>query len=226
MRALWLTGIFVASLAAADDPPVAPRAKPSDYPVHAATKSAVLAAAIVPPDQVKKMLSGELNKRYIVIEVAIYPNDGQTFNVDRLDFALRAGDQVLHPGEPRDPTDVWKGKNDPLGNQGPNVTAETGVIVDRSPDPVTGRQRTGVGTYEGVAVSNYPRPNPPAPPPPRSNPNQTAAAEKAHDLALPQGITGKPAAGYLYFPRPRGKHDSLTLNHEGDDVSVDLKFPK
>jgi hypothetical protein len=225
MRAFGLTGLFLASLAARDDTAVAPLSSPSDYPAHDSAKTAMLGAAIVPPEQVKKMFSPETAKTYVVVEVAIYPEDGRTFDVDLFDFALKTGDVVVRASEPRDVGAAWpSAKNPSIGKLGPNVTAETGVIVARETDPVTGRPRTNVGTYEGVAVSNYPRPDPPAPPP--ANPSRSDAADKMRRMTLPEGPAKTPVAGYLYFRHQKRKQDSFTLNFSNDDLSVDLKFPK
>ena len=223
MRAFWLATVFLTSLAAADDTGVAPRAKPSDYPAHEKVKTTVLAAALVPADQAKKMFSSEISKAYIVVEVAVYPGAGQSFDVDRLDFSLNSSDQVLHASNPRDVANPWQDKHAGIPSRGPNVSGETGVEVAHGTDPVTGRPRTSVATYEGVAVSNYPAD--PAPPAPRGNSDQSAA-QKVRDMALGQGLTSKPVAGYLYFRYSGKKRDGLTLNYSNDDLSVDLKLPK
>src|SRR5580698_8678609 len=154
MRAFSLAAIFLATLAVADDTPVSPRSAPTDYPAHDSLKTASIAAAIVPPDQVKKIFSAETAKTYVVVEVAVYPEAGSSLDVDLIDFALKTGDQVVRASEPRDIGTVWpSAKNPSIGSRGPNVTTEAGIIVDRETDPVTGRPRTSVGTYEGVAVS-------------------------------------------------------------------------
>ena len=225
IRAFRLAGVFLACLAAADDTAVSPRSKPADYPAHDSVKTAVLAGAIGPPEQVKKLFSNETAKNYVVVEVAIYPENGLSFDMDLLDFELKTGDQMVRASEPRDIGTQWpSAKNPTIGNRGPNVTSETGVIVDRETDPITGRPRTSVGTYQGVAVSNYPRPD--NPPPQRTNPNPSDAADKMRRLALPEGPAKTPVAGYLYFRHPRQKQDSFTLNYTNDDESIDLKFPK
>jgi hypothetical protein len=227
LRTFRIAGVLLASLAAADDTSVAPRPKPTDYPAHDSVKTAVLAAAMVPPEQVKKIFSAETAKQYIVVEVAVYPEDGHSMDIDLLDFELKAGDQFVRASEPRDiGLTTWPSAKDPsIGSRGPNVTAETGVIVAHETDPLTGRPRTSVGTYEGVAVSNYPRPDPP-PAPPRNNPNQSDTEDKMRRLALPEGPAKSRMAGYMYFRHQRRKQDSFTLNYSNDDLSVDLKFPK
>jgi len=225
MRTFRLAGVLLASLAAADDTRVAPRAKPTDYPAHDSVKAAVLAAAVVPPDQVKKIFSADTAKQYVVVEVAVYPEDGHSLNVDLFDFELNTGDQVVRASEPRDIGTAWpSAKNPSIGSRGPNVTAESGVIVDRETDPNTGRPRTSVGTYQGVAVSNYPRPDPP--PQQSTNPRQSDTEDKMRRLALPEGAAKAPVAGYLYFRHQKHKQDSFTLNYSNDDGSVDLMFPR
>jgi hypothetical protein len=225
MRAFGFATVLFASLAAADDTSVAPRPKPADYPAHDSVKAAVLAASILPPDQVKKIFSADTAKQYVVVEVAVYPEAGRSFDVDLFDFELNTGDQMVRASEPRDIGAAWpSAKNPTIGSRGPNVTTETGVIVDRETDPVTGRPRTSVGTYQGVAVSNYPRPDPP--PQQSTNSRQSDTEDKMRRLALPEGAAKAPVAGYLYFRHQRRKQDAFTLNYSNDDGSVDLKFPK
>jgi hypothetical protein len=217
----WLLGAFLTSLAAGDDTGLPPRATPSDYPVHDNVKTAVLAAAIVPPAQVKKIFSTDIGKRFIVVEVAVYPEPGHNFDIDLFDFALRTGDQLLHAAKPGDMATPWQDKGGQPGNRGPTITTESGVVVNRETDPITGRPRTSVGTYEGVSASNYPPPNNPAPPP-----DPGAIQAKTRDMALPEGATRIPVAGFLYFRQSGSKRDSLTLSYSTDDVSIDLKLPK
>ncbi len=162
----------------------------------------------------------------MVVEVAVYPEDGHSFDVDLLDFSLKVGDQVIHADKPRDVAIPWPEKTGPTSQRGPAVTTETGVIVARGTNPVTGRPQTTTGTWEGVAVSNDPRDR--NPPPPSNKPDQSAAEARVRDRALPLGETRKAVAGYLYFPQYGKKHkgDAIALNYSKDDVSVDLHFPK
>jgi hypothetical protein len=224
MRVCPLMLLCAALLLAGDGTGVSPRANPSDYVAHGDAKTAVVAAAMVAPDQVKKIFSAVISKRYFVVEVAVFPNAGQSFDVDRLDFSLKAGDQVLRVSQPGSVVPDWPEKHDPMGNRGTHVGTEAGVIVEHGTDPVTGRPRTATGTYEGVSVSNYPRPDDPAPP--RNDPDLTAIDDKVRQMALTEGAFTKPVAGYLYFRKPKGKASSFTLNYTGDNASVDLTFPE
>ena len=229
MRKACFAAIFALVLAAGDDSGVPPRSKPSDYPVHDDAKTAEIAAAVISSDQVKRIFSAAVDKAYNVVEVAIYPEDGHRFDVDLSDFSLKIGNQVLHAEKPENVMIPWgnTSSNAPtIGNRGPNVTEETGVIVAHGTNPATGRPQTTTGTWEDVGVSNYPRPadQPPAP----QKPDQTALYNRIAAKALAQGGTSKPIAGYLYFPQygKRRKSDPVELDWSKDDVSIALKFPK
>ena len=185
-------------------------------------KNATIGAVVIPPEQIKKAFSNEIAKKYIVVEVAIYPEEGSTFDVDELSFALRTRDEVLQTSETGDVAGVWGGNPNPVGHRGPSIYSDSGIVIARETDPLTGKPRTSVGHYEGVAVTNYPQP-PSAPTPPPKNAGATEY--KLRDAALPHGPAKKAVAGYLYF-RPRGKkHEPFTLNYSKDDVSLDLKLP-
>jgi hypothetical protein len=134
MRSVGLAVLF-SGLAAAQNSGVPPRPSASEYPVHAEMKSATLAAAIVPSEKVRKMFSSDVNNHYVVVEVAVYP--GQSFDVDRLNFSLKIGDTVSYAARPREAAESWPERRGPLAN-GPEVTTETGVIYERSHDPING----------------------------------------------------------------------------------------
>jgi hypothetical protein len=187
----------MALLALGADTGVSPRPSSSDYPVHASAKTATLAAAIVPPEQVKRILSDYVSSRYVVVEVAVYPRDGNAFDVNSNDFALKTGATVIHAETPWDVA-PWPENRGSVPSRLPvGVTTETGVVYTRSSDPVNGR-RQGVGTYEGVTVTNDPRVTNPRSSSP-SGPDPSVTAQKALDKALPQVQARTPVAGYVYF---------------------------
>jgi hypothetical protein len=225
MRATYLSlftaGIFTLVNAAAQTG-VTPRPSASDYPVHRTTKTATFAAAIVPPEQIKKIFPGDIVKKYAVVEVAVYPQDGYTVNIDSLDFALKlASDEMSHPITPREVASIWDEKNAPTIGNKVDVTTETGVVYTSGNDPVYGRSH-GWGTYTGVGVGV---PGQPAPPPPSYDPRVVEA--KARARALPEGRTAKAVAGYLYFPVPVKKHKNnpIALEYLRDAALLDLPFP-
>jgi hypothetical protein len=224
--------LLIAPNAIAGDNGVPPRRNASEYPVQQNVKTpgglATVGAAIVPADQVRKMFSDEISRDYIVVEVAMYPADGKSFEADRYDFGLRIGgskgDRVAHADSPSDVALPPFERRPDLG--GPeskvNVTQEAGVAVARTNDPYYGK-RTSVGTYEGTSVSN-------GPPPPSqqtsSGVDRRAIEAKLRDKALPDGPTAKAVAGYLYFPASKKrKNDAMELQYTKGDIELDLRFP-
>ena len=214
---------FAAALAARGGAGVPPRPTSSDYPVHQAAGNATIAATLVPPDLAKRIFPADVNKNYFVVEVAIYPQDGQTVYIDSFDFGLKFGaDEVSHPRTPQEIASMWGEKNAPQPPSKVGVTAETGIGYSTGTDPVTGRQQHGVSTYNGVAVGAG-QPGPPPPPP--GDPRVVEAQVGAR--ALPEGPAVRPVAGYLYFPliSKKDKKAAMELQYLKDGVLVSLPFP-
>jgi hypothetical protein len=202
--------------------PALPR--PSDYPVHQGIRNATIGAAIVPADRVGKMFSSDIAKKYIVVEVAVYPANGASFDVEPFDFRLRVGERTSHTEIPAAGA-VWAGNPNPPPSRAPQITTETGVYVGRETDPY-GRPIHTVGTYTGVSVTNA-NPGPP-PPPPNSGPDPYLIDQRVRAKALGGGLTQTPVAGYLYFPQSgkRRKSDVVELQFSNNDGSVGMPFPK
>jgi hypothetical protein len=206
---------------------IPPRSSSADYPVSRPTPSATIAAILAAPDQVKRIFPAEVGKKYVVVEVAIYPQPGETVDIRSLDFGLKfAGDVTRYPATPQEVASVWREKkSDPLSpGHGVDVTTETGVTYSSGTDPVTGQRTKGWSTYEGVGVG-VGRPQNAPPPPPGYDPNMLEAV--AREKALPEGKTGDAVAGYLYFPVPAKKHkgDTLELKYSAAGASVILPLP-
>ena len=216
---------FLGTLVASAQDGVPARPTPSDYAVHESIKSAVVAAAVVPPAQVKKLFPGDAVKGYVVVEVAVYPQDGSTVLVDAFDFALKLGPDLLsHPRTPQEIASIWDEKNAPQPRHKVDVVTETGVVYTSGNDPVYGRSR-GWGTYTGVGVATGGQGGPPPPPPSSVDPRAVQARVWAK--ALPEGPTARPVAGYIYFPiySKKSKNAPLGLQYLKDGAPVDLPFP-
>jgi hypothetical protein len=218
--------LTVSLLARAGDKGVPPRALPSDYQAHQSTRNATLAAAIVPARQIEKMFSADISRQYIVLEVAIYPRNGLTFDLDWFDFGLKIGDTVAHVEKPRDVATPWPEKNR-VPDKPVTVITEAGVVYSRSSDPVYGR-RSGWGTYEGAGVTNDPRAANP-PPPPRQGPDPQIVEQRVRETMLPEGQARTAVAGYLFFPQykpKRHKSVAIELQWSRDDASANLRLPE
>jgi hypothetical protein len=216
-------GAIFSLIVRAADTGVPPRTASTDYPVHQRADAAVIAAAIIPANQVSKMLSPDIAKQYVVVEVAIYPGSGVPFDVQSSDFALRVGQRVGRSDRPND-VSPWPEKRNPAGRPPVSVTTMAGVTSEHGDDPYGRRQ--GVGTYTGVAVEAPGRIDPPPPPNPRYDPRVVYG--KVQRFALAEGVTQVAIAGYLYFPQyeKRKKSDDVELKFAKDAVSVNLPLGK
>ncbi len=120
----FLTCVFAGTIFSfvvrAADTGVPPRAASTDYPAHDRADAAVLAATIIPTNQVSKMFSPEIAKQYLVVEVAIYPEGGVPFDVESSGFALRVGQRV----------GTYEHGDDPVYGRRQGVGTYTGVAVE------------------------------------------------------------------------------------------------
>ncbi len=229
MRRILYGNLLIAALAWGGDGRT-PRSSSSDYPVHQDAGSATIAAVRVSPEQLNKTLPADFSKRYVVLEVAIYPKDGATVDVVQMDFVLKLADGESHPDTAEEVAGLWRPHTngphpDPLGGK-VHVTTETGVIMQSGTDPNTGRRTNGVGTYEGVGVSNYPTAGS-APASRSSNDNADRMEAQLDKWSLPEGKTTSPVAGYLYFPvSAKRSKGALELEYTHDSSSANLKLPK
>jgi hypothetical protein len=225
MRQILCSGLVIAALALAGDGRT-PRSSSTDYPVHEETKTSTIAAVRVAPEQLNKNFPADFSKKYVVVEVAIYPKAGAV-DVVSADFVLRLADGESHPDTAEEVAGIWRPHTtahpDVLKN-GPHVTTETGVILASGTDPATGRRTTSTGTYESVGVTNPPNPAPPS----SSGSQDTADRMQAllEKWALPEGKTSSPVAGYLYFPvSTKRSEGGLELQFTHEDLSANLKLP-
>jgi hypothetical protein len=210
---------------------IRPRATAADYPAHESAGGVTVAAAVIPPDQVKKLFAANLNKMgYVVVEVAVYPDDGNEVDLRSRDFLLRSGSgSTVRPVSVDVITSRMEQKNAPKAPPLPsNVQVYTGTTIGYESggyDPVTGRRGGGVytGTSVGVGIGNYPAPPPPNP----SGPDPISAGPDLASQALPETKTIQPVAGYLYFPKPEGwkEKSAQHLTYYGEHGQVRLEIP-
>jgi len=218
--------ILLVTFALAADTGIPPRPSAADYPVSKPAQTATIGASLVPANQVKKLLPEEISKKYIVIEVAVYPQAGSSVDVAALDFALKFGpDEIRYPSTPKDVVAVWKEDQPPAPSHGTEVHGSTGVTYGSGTD-ATGRRTRSVGADQEVngTIGSTPGTQD-TPPPPQYDPYVVEAA--ARQKALPEGQTANPVAGYLYFPAPpkKPKKAALELRYSKDGEVVTLSLP-
>jgi hypothetical protein len=226
MRQILYSGLFLAALASGGDGRT-PRSSSSDYPVHQDIDAATIAAVRVPPEQLNKNFPADFSKKYVVVEVAIYPKAG-AIDLVAADFVLRLADGESHPDTAEEVAGLWRRHttaHPDVTSNGPHVTTETGVILANGTDPATGRRVNTVGTYEGVGVSNAPN-RPPQYPTGSSNADADRMETQLEKWALPEGKATAPVAGYLYFPvSAKRSKGALGLQYAHDGSSANLKLP-
>lgn len=198
------------------------REKPDSYPVHADAGKATIAAEFT-----VRSFAG-MDKTYVapdhlVVEVAVYPR--QPLVVSASQFSLRIN-----------------GKKERVFAQAPQFVAASLKYSDWTQRPTT---TIGVGVGDAGVIIGPPRPQPRfpgdnrdqrAPAPPRApapapaggieKQEEMSAADLAVHVALQEGETKFPVAGYLYFPF-KGKPGSirkLELIYEGPGGSATLKL--
>jgi hypothetical protein len=219
----------------ADDPRgIRPRGSSADYPARQTVSGVTAAAAVLPPDQVKKLFATDLNAGgYIVVEVAIYPEAGKEVTIASGDFQLRmvSDGSTVRPASARAIAASLQRKNTPdpkVRNRGDvNIYPSATIGYESGTDPYSGRRRSGVYTAAGVGVGVGPDPGLSSPRPASTDMDRSTMEQELADKALPEGRITPDVAGYLYFPKPSGKPSktAVELTWYGNDRVVRLKIP-
>jgi len=187
---------------------IPPRADAAAYPVSRPLSQFSIGAQLLSTKEVEGKFSTPLGKRYVVVEVGVFPAGAQHINFRGEDFTLRVGSE----------------------NQGFFASTPEDIVADLTgAPPRTGvRPALGVGVGPwgptvGVGVGAYPYP------PQEGMGRGTRVMEnELRDKSLPEWNLTQPVAGYLYFPvtPKRGAHYTLELNWNGETVSLALPIPK
>jgi hypothetical protein len=178
---------------------VDPRPSVADYPSHAGNEAVSVGAVLVGGADQKKMLGKDFSGSYVIVEAALYPEPGHTLTVAPRDFLLRAGTESVAPVDAEDMEPLPNPKHGgPVPVPG-NVHTETIEAVGVATGP-NGRKVVYTGTEVGVGIGNYPDPRVGGGTAPSPRFETRRALEQKE---LPDIKTAKPAAGFLYFPKPR-----------------------
>ena len=229
MRLLAYLSLAAVLLPAGDG--IRPRGSSADYPAHATADGTTLAAAVIPPDQVRKLFATDLNAGgYIVVELAIYPEAGKQIDLTSNDFMLQIGssNDTVRAVSARAIASTLQRKNAPQPRKGSDISIyPTATIGYESGgyDPATGRRRSGVYTETGVAVTNAPPPDPPRPA--STDRDRATMQQELEDKALPEGPVKRDVAGYLFFPKPAGKQKNAPyeISYYGTSPKIRLSVP-
>jgi hypothetical protein len=232
MKQIFVPVLAASLLLAADHPGVRPHRAPRDYPAYETADGITIAAAVVPADKVQHQLAREIVKSgYTVLEIAVYPGPGKSVNVSCDNFSMTAGSsqdiaRAETPAVVASSIDSDK-RMDPPKIPGPvQVHGEETIGVSTGGrDPATGRRYPSTVYTEsgvGVGVGNIPDPGV-APAPLQS------LYDKLEQKALPEGLTTKAVAGYVYFPKtsPRlaNSTDPYHITYQGPTGEIHLTVP-
>lgn len=201
-----------------------PRPVPEDYPAHQAGPGFSLGAAALTPDQVKKQFAADLNRGYVVIEVAVFPTAGQSMDLAARDFMAKFGSSSdIERPLTAQAIAAHLGTRKPPRLDSPTTTevyASETIGVAHTPN---GREVYS-GTSAGLAAG-VPTGAPPVVAPPAGTDPASIKAELVY-VGLPEQSVAQPVAGYLYFARPgKGKSGPIQLTYYGMHGRTTLTIP-
>lgn len=191
-------------------PGIQPRAAAAAYPVSRQQPRFSIGAQLLSAKEVEQKLSTPLGKRYLVVEVGIFPAASQAIDLLAQDFTLREGsdNQAFFPSAPADIADEISGAH----------RRSAGVY------PTTGVGYGPWGPSVGVGVGVYPYPRRGG----MGERNTRVMETELREKSLPEGSLTQPVAGYLYFPltRKRNAHYNLEFTRNGETVALALPDPR
>jgi hypothetical protein len=212
--------LFLTAMAAGEEPVgLVPLAQASDYPYFLDHDEFSLGAKVLSKQEVEKLFATELNRGYIVVEVALYPPQGGAVKIGPGQFLLRqdGSRDYARAAKPSDAAGALQRKNK-RGGGGRDVTLYPQVGVGYSTGgPYYGRGggwNTSVGVGVGVGGGNDA--------PASSEADRETMETELTDKGVPNGEFDKPVAGYLYFPLTIDdpKQAALSLDFLADDGVV------
>jgi hypothetical protein len=208
--------LLLAGSALAQSQGIKPRANADAFPASAQTELLVIGTAQLSAAQVgHAFASPELSKGYIVVEIAVYPKQGE-FELDPADFTLRIENSktVVHAASAQTAS---AGAAKPGGR---DVTLyPVATIGYESGRDIYGQRQSGVTTGAGIGVGLDPKQ-------PRSDGDRRVMETELKDKSLPSGKFEKPVAGYLYFPLSGAKKVKYILEYRDAHGSATLALPE
>jgi hypothetical protein len=222
--------IFCSLAVLAETRGLRPRGGVADYRAHDQQDGIAVAADVMDSEEVRHAFASAIYNGYVVVEVAVYPEPGKSVDLSAMDFALRVSGHPspIRPSSARTIASVLQRKAGRPPNPS-DVTLYPSVGVGYETggyDPVYGTRRGGWRTSTGVAVATGGTGNG-QPPPASTDRDRSTMEAELDDKALPEGVTSKAVAGYLYFPMPAKKKpsDVIALDYHGEAAKVHLAFP-
>jgi hypothetical protein len=181
------------------------------YQTHASSDGVTVAAEAISETQVQGSFATDLS-RYLVVEVAVYPKDGQPLDLSTIDFGLRDHKgRLLRPAEPGTIARL---------NQKRGQSRANDIVLYPTVGVTTGTWGTGTSVGVGVGMGGN------TPGPASTDADRRVMRTELEEKALQDGRIAKPVAGYLYFPIGGGDRKDvyeLTYSLDKTDVRLQLK---
>ncbi|RPJ61928.1 MAG: hypothetical protein EHM23_05150 [Acidobacteria bacterium] len=193
---------------AVDQKGIAARPKPTDHQDQAAVADFQIGASCLSRVDVQREFASDLNRGYVVIEVALYPENGKSVELDPGQIFLRLTEdgKPIRAAEARTIARSLQKAN--AGDRDVAVYPSIGIGYGTERyDPNTGRTHPGGWTTDvgvGVGVGNGGAAS--------TDEDRKVMELELTEKGLPKGKFSTPVSGYVYFPAPRSSASSLVLD--------------
>jgi hypothetical protein len=189
---------------------IKPRTNPSDFPANATSDGLTVAAAQLSATQVAHAFATDLHDGYIVVEVAVYPPNGEiTIDPDNFFLHVEGSKTVLRPAAPDTIAAILQ---KPTGR---DVTLYPVATVGYESGPYGNGVTTGVGMGVGISAKEQ-----------KSDADRKVMETELSDKALPSGTFAKPVGGYLYFPVSSTKKARYVLSYNEGELNLSIPLPQ
>ena len=154
-----------------------------------------------------RCLPQTLTAAAFVVQVAVYPEKGDTVDLSLFDFSLVEvkTDNSVRPESPTTVAARLEQKKNPPRGVGVVTSGAVGYESGTYIDPVTGQpvHVRGVSTSAGVGASNGN-----SVPADIADHDREMIERELYEKGLPEGKVSVPVAGYLYFALPNAKKNA------------------
>lgn len=207
---LGVAFLSLAPLATAGPRGTIPKRSADRYTAHAELDGTKIGAALMSPEEVRKVFGFDVDRSCLVVEVAVYPPSDKERKVSLGDFSLRVAgaNTAVKPSTATTVAANWQ--------QLFRVQRDTN---DATSAEVAAGPRSGHIEAQVGVETDY------DPPHSASEKDRATVEAELADKGLPEGKASSPVAGYLYFPvLSRKKHTALQLNYETSGSRVILQL--
>lgn len=203
---LGVAFLALAPLATAGPRGTVPKTSADRYPAHADHDGTKIGAALISPEEARKVFGFDVDRSCLIVEVALYPPNDKERNVSPGEFSLRVtgANAAVKPSAATAVAANWQ----QLFRVQRDTYDATSAEVAIGPHYGHIEVQVGVETDYG-------------PPQSASEKDRATVEAELTDKGLPEGKASSPVAGYLYFPMlSRKKNTALRLDYETNGGTV------